>query len=70
MCWDGEGEEEVGEKVDKEWGGVTMPTAAAKRVDEERWKDGKVEVGPEHEWRGSGVVERQDKKLLPKRYKK
>ena len=47
-----------------------MPTAAAKRVDEERWKDGKVEVGPEQEWKGSGVVERQDKKLLPKRDKK
>ena len=70
LRWDGECEEKVGENVDKEWGGVTMSTAASKCVDEERWKNGKVEVGPEQEWKGSGVAEWKDKKQVPEKDQK
>ena len=44
--------------------------AAAKCVNEKRWKGGNVEVGPEQEWKGSGAAEWKDKKLVPEKDQK
>ena len=68
LRWDGECEEKVGENVDKKGGGAFVITAAAKCVNEKRWKGGNVEMGPKDEGgrkccraeeRGRGARERQ-----------
>ena len=47
-----------------------MITAAAKCVNEKRWKGGNVEIGPEQERKGGGVAEWKDKDLVPEKDQK
>ena len=67
---DGEGENKIGEKVQKEGRGAIKPKATAERVNEKGWKGGNVEIGPEDEWRGSSVAEWKKEKKVPQKSKK
>ena len=70
LRWDGECEEKVGENIEKKGGGAFAITTAAKCVNEKWWKGGNVEMGPEQEWKGGGVADWKEKKLVPEKDQK